>query len=81
MEVCTRFKVLVVKLQIQMMSLKIGKYPNRGYCTGKFTRIVQDIFGLKGNTLLEFVTVDPGFRLTVILSFQGTGVPGWKGAP
>ena len=47
----------VVKLQIQVMSLKVCNQKNRWHCAGELSKSIKDVLSLKSYTLSKFLTV------------------------
>ena len=57
-----RLEEPVVKLQVQVMCLKVHEEEDGGHCAREFPESVEDILGLKGCTLPELLAVDRGCR-------------------
>ena len=59
-QIATGFVKLIIKLEVQMMSLKVHYEKNRRHCAREFTEGVKHVLGLQGYAFLEFRTVDLG---------------------
>ena len=57
-QICSRFEVMVVELQVKMMSLKVSENKDTRDSTGEFAETVVNVLRHQRNTLLKLLTVD-----------------------